>query len=206
LNLDNPGKIVVYHPLSATATTAHALYLATHVTAGDAMSVLPALRHLAADVNPELRLTDIQTLDEGTSTDVRAWRGFANLILLLSGLALVLSLAGLYAITSFTVSRRTREIAIRAVLGARTPNVVWTVFRGPFVQGAMGVVAGCLMMGGTIALFQRNADVGAATIVKYAAILSGYGTLMMSICGLACIGPLVRILRVEPTDVLRDDG
>jgi putative ABC transport system permease protein len=206
MNLDNPGKTVVYHTLGSNRTQSSPLYLATHVRSGDPTSVLPTLRRMAVEISPGLRLSDIHRLDQGTSTDVRAWNGFANFILLLSAIALVLSLAAIYAITSFTVSRRTREIAVRVALGAQVSNVVTNVFGGPFFQVAMGVAVGCLMMGGLVALFLRNSDVGVGTVTRHAALLLGYGTIMMGICGLACIGPLLRVFRVEPTDVLRDDG
>ena len=171
-----------------------------------ATSVLPTLRRMAAEISPGLRLSDIQRLDQGTSSDARAWKGFANFILLVSAIALVLSLAGIYAITSFTVSRRTREIAVRVALGAQVSNVVTNVFRGPFFQVAMGVAVGCLMMGALVALSLRDSDMGVATVTRHAALLLGYGTIMMGVCGLACIGPLLRVFRVEPTDALRDDG
>ena len=162
MNLDNPGKTVVYHTLGSNRTQSSPLYLATHVRSGDPTSVLPTLRRMAAEISPGLRLSDIQRLDQGTSTDTRAWNGLADFILLLSAIALVLSLAGIYAITSFTVSRRTREIAVRVALGAQISNIVATVFRGPFVQVAMGVAVGCLDDGGMVALFLRNSDVGSA--------------------------------------------
>jgi hypothetical protein len=206
MSLDIPARPLVYHTLRSNRTQSYPLYLATHVRSGDPFSVLPTLRRIAADISPGLRLSDIQTLDQGTSGDVRAWNGIANFILLVSAIALVLSLAGIYAITSFTVSRRTREIGVRVALGAQVSNVATIVFRGPFFQVAMGVAAGCLMMGGLVALFLRNSDVGLGTVTRHAALLLGYGTVMMGICGLACIGPLLRVFRVEPTDVLRDDG
>src|SRR6185503_21133679 len=106
---------------------------------GDPTSLLPTLRRIAADISPEIRLSDIQRMDQATSYDARAWNGFANFILLVSAIALVLSLAGIYAITSFTVSRRTREIAVRVALGAQISNIVANVFRGPFFQVAGGV-------------------------------------------------------------------
>ncbi len=205
LNLDNPGKTVVYHTLGSNRTQSSPLYLATHVRSGDPTSVLPTLRRIAAEISPELRLSEVQRLDQGTSTDTRAWTGLANFILLLSAIALVLSLAGIYAITSFTVSRRTREIAVRVALGAQVSNIVANVFRGPFFQVAMGVAVGCLMMGGMVALFLRNSDVGVGTVTRHAALLFGYGTIMMGVCALACIGPFLRVLRVEPTELLRDD-
>jgi predicted permease len=206
MSLDIPAKPLVYHTLGANRAQSYPLYLATHVRTGDPTSVLPALRRMAAEISPELRLSDIQRLDQGTSTDVRAWTGFANLILLVSAIALVLSMAGLYAVTSFTVSRRTREIAVRVALGAQVSSVVTTVFRGPLVQVAMGVTLGCVLMAGLIALTTRGSEAGIATLSKHAALLLAYGTLMMGVCSLACTGPLLRVFRVEPTDVLRDDG
>jgi ABC-type antimicrobial peptide transport system permease subunit len=168
--------------------------------------VLPALRRIAAEISPGLRLSEVHRLDQGTSTDARAWNGLANSIVVLSAIALVLSLAGIYAITSFTVSRRTREIAVRVALGAQVSHIVANVFRGPFFQVAIGVALGCLMMGGMIALFLRNSDVGGGAVARHAALLLTYGTIMMGVCGLACIGPLLRVFRVQPTDALRDDG
>jgi putative ABC transport system permease protein len=206
MSLDIPAKPLVYHTLGSNRTQSYPLYLATHVRSGDPTSVLPTLRRLAAEISPELRLSDIQRLDQGTSYDARAWNGFANFILLVSAIALVLSLAGIYAITSFTVSRRTREIAVRVALGAQVSNIVTNVFRGPFFQVAMGVAVGCLMMATLVALSLRDSGVGVGTVTRHAALLVGYGTIMMGICGLACIGPLLRVFRVEPTDVLRDDG
>jgi putative ABC transport system permease protein len=206
LNLDNPGKTVVYHTLGSNRTQSSPLYLAAHVRSGDPTSVLPALRRMAAEISPGLRLSDIQRLDQGTSTDARAWNGIANVILLVSAIALGLSLAGIYAITSFTVSRRTREIAVRMALGAQISNVVANVFRGPFFQVAVGIAVGCVMMGSLVAVAMRDSDVGVGTVTRHAALLLVYGATMMGVCALACIGPLLRVFRVEPTDVLRDDG
>ena len=198
LSLDIPAKPLVYHTLVSNRTQSYPLYLATHVRSGDPTSVLPTLRRIAADISPALRLSDIQRLDQGTSSDARAWNGFANFILLVSAIALILSLAGIYAITSFTVSRRTREIAVRVALGAQVSNIVTTVFRGPFFQVAVGVAVGCLMMGSLVAVV--------GTVTRHVALLLVYGATMVGVCALACIGPLLRVLRVEPTDVLRDDG
>jgi putative ABC transport system permease protein len=206
MSLDIPAKPLVYHILGSNRTQSYPLYLATHVRSGDPISVSPTLRRIAAEISPGLRLSEIQRLDQGNSYDARAWNGFANFILLVSAIALVLSLAGIYAVTSFTVSRRTREIAVRVALGAQTSNVVATVFRGPFFQVAAGVAVGCVMMGSLVAVAMRDSDVGVGTVTRHGALLLAYGTIMMGVCALACIGPLLRVFRVEPTDVLRDDG
>lgn len=85
---------------------------------GDPRSLAPTLRRVAADLSPTLRLNNFQPLDQATSSDARAWSVLADGILLVSGLALFLSLTGIYAVMSFTVSRRTREIAVRVAPGA----------------------------------------------------------------------------------------
>ena len=108
MNLDNPAKPLVDHTLGSNRTESYPLYLATHVRSGDPTSMLPTLRRIAAEISPELRLSDIQRLDQGTSSDAHAWNGIANLILLVSAIALVLSLA------AFTPSRPSRYRAARA--------------------------------------------------------------------------------------------
>jgi ABC-type antimicrobial peptide transport system permease subunit len=206
MSLDNPAKPLVYHTLNSNRTQSYPLYLATHVRSGDPTAVLPTLRRIAAEISPGLRLSDVQRLDQATDYDARGWNGIASFILLVSAIALVLSLAGIYAITSFTVSRRTREIAVRVALGAQISNVVANVFRGPFFQVGVGVAVGCLTMGALVVVTNRDSDLGVATMTRHAALLLLYGATMMGVCALACIGPLLRVFRVEPTDVLRDDG
>ena len=61
------------------------------------------------------------------------------------------------------------------------------------------------MMGSLVAMAMGDSDVGVGTVTRHAALLLGYGAAMMGVA-LACIGPLLRVFRVEPTDVLRDDG
>jgi predicted permease len=206
MNLDNPAKPLVYHTLGSNRTQSYPLYLAAHVRGSDPTSVLPTLRRIGAEISPALRLTEVQRLDQANNSDVRGWKGIASFILLVSAIALVLSLAGIYAITSFTVSRRTREIAVRVALGAQISNVVTTVFRGPFVQVAVGVAMGCVMMGSLVAVTNRDSDMGAATATRHAALLFAHGTTMIGVCALACIGPLLRLIRVQPADVLKDGG
>ena len=120
---------------------------------------------------------------------------------MVSIVALTLSLAGIYAVMAFTVSRRTREIGIRIALGADRRRIVAAVFRRPLVQVSLGIVGGALfvywfaymVMGGVLPLWQL------ATVV-------GYSTVMLAVCLVACIVPTRRALAVEPTEALREDG
>ncbi|MEX2262195.1 MAG: ABC transporter permease [Bryobacteraceae bacterium] len=200
LNLDNPARPRLYHPLGASQGS-DSLYLAVHARI-DPESLAPTLRRIAGDVSPMLRLHDIQSLDRAVSGDARVWRAFANLIVLGSAIVLFLSLAGIYAVTSFTVSRRTREIGVRVALGAQVPRLIAEIFRRPLLQVAAGVVAGCGLL--AVVAFARSAS--GVAMARDAALLLAYGIAMMGVCVLACIGPILRALRVEPVEALREDA
>ena len=205
LRLDNPARPVVYRLLDPARLRRSPLYLAARVR-GEPGSLAPALRQIAAGVTPLLRLDDFTPLDQAKSSDARAWRAGSTGILLVSALALFLSMAGIYSVVAFTVARRTREIAIRVALGASAASVVATIFRRPLVQVASGVVLGCVGMGSLVALSVGGSPATIGTLTRHAALLALYGIVMMGVCTLACIGPAVRALRVEPTETLRDDG
>jgi putative ABC transport system permease protein len=200
LNLDNPAKPRLYHCLNASQGS-NPLYLAVHAKT-DPQSLGPTLRRIAGDVSPMLRLHDILPLDHAVSVDARFWRVFANVFMLGSAIVLFLSLAGIYSVTSFTVSRRTREIGVRVALGAPAPRVIADIFRRPLLQVATGVVAGCSLL--AVVAFARSGS--GAAMARQAALLLAYGIAVMGVCVLACIGPALRALRVDPVEALREDA
>jgi ABC-type antimicrobial peptide transport system permease subunit len=114
-------------------------------------------------------------------------------------IALVLSLAGIYAAMSFAVSRRTREIGIRVALGARRGEIVLSIFRRPLIQLTAGITAGGLL---TIGLMS-SAD-SAMTLRQWSATVV-YIVVMAGITALACVVPTRRALAIEPTEALRTE-
>jgi putative ABC transport system permease protein len=124
-----------------------------------------------------------------------------ELLVSLTSVTLMLSLAGVYAVTAFAVARRTREIGVRVALGAQPQHVLTTVFKRPLVQIALGIGVGAIMA--LLILNQgdvsdvRYGDLARAAVFALSTILC---------CALACIVPTRRALRVQPTDALRDEG
>jgi hypothetical protein len=200
LSLDNPAQPRLYHCLNASQAS-NPLYLAVHAKT-DPQSLEPMLGRIAGDVSPTLQLHDILPLDHAISGDARFWRVFANVFMLGSAIVLFLSLAGIYSVTSFTVSRRTREIGVRLALGAPASRVIADIFRRPLLQVAMGVVAGCGLL--AIRIFARSGS--GIAMAKQGALLLAYGIAVMGVCVLACIGPALRALRVDPVEALREDA
>ena len=119
---------------------------------------------------------------------------------MLTAVALILSWAGIYAVTSFTVSWRTREIGIHVALGGRAHHVVLSILRRPLAQVTLGIA---LAMAVFLALQIGLSDAGNQPSAREIAILLGYAAAMVGVCLLACIIPARRALGVEPTEALR---
>ena len=124
-----------------------------------------------------------------------------QLLVSLTLVTLMLSLAGVYAVTAFAVARRTREIGVRVALGARPLHVLTAVFKRPLVQVALGIGVGAIL---ALALLSqgdlpdlRLKDFGNTAVYALSTILC---------CALACIVPARRALRIQPTEALRDEG
>jgi len=164
------------------------------------MSFAPKLRTLAMTVDPTLRLSEFQRLNEVSDSLIWVLGLWIRVTAALTALALLLSLAGIYAVLSFTVSRRTREIGVRVALGASRRSVVTAIFRRPLTQVALGVATGGLIIG-VLALAISGGEVSVGQV----ALLVAYVALMFGVCMLACAVPTWRALRVEPTEALRSE-
>ncbi len=106
------------------------------------MTLVPQVRAIAADVDPTLRLSEWQRLDH-VLEDVLWFIGlWMKITAVMTAVALLLSLSGIYSVMSFVVARRTREIGVRVALGASRGRVITAIFRRPLIQVGLGVVAG----------------------------------------------------------------
>jgi putative ABC transport system permease protein len=165
---------------------------------GEPMSLAPRVQTLASRVDPTLRVSEPQRLDEITNGVQWVLGMWLRVTVLLTAIALLLSLAGIYAVLSFIVARRTREIGVRVALGASPRRVVAAIFRRPLTQVCLGVLAGGMLIGvAAVAL-----SGGGFSLAQVGALVA-YACLMLAVCSLACVVPTWRALRVEPTEALR---
>ena len=145
-------------PACAPRSDSSQVYMMVHAR-GEPMALGPQLREIAAAVDPTLRLSEFQRVDEvmnGILWVVGLW---LRVTIVMTAVALLLSLAGIYAVMSFIVARRTREIGVRVALGASRLRVVGAIFRRPLIQVGLGILAGAALIaaGGQ----HRNRDAGA---------------------------------------------
>jgi ABC-type antimicrobial peptide transport system permease subunit len=113
----------------------------------------------------------------------------------------LLSAAGVYALTSFTVTRRRREIGIRTALGAHPRQVLVGIFAGVARQIALG-----LALGLAAAMVIETGSGGELMGGRGRILLPVFGALMGLVALVGALGPARRGLRIAPTEALRSDA
>ena len=192
------GRMYVPAP-SGAGGPASSIQLVLHA-GRDAAAMSRRLQDIGTNLDPVLRLDDVRRLDEvyGETQMSNNLTSYALAIVTLS--VLVLSAAGLYALMSFTVTLRRREIGIRTALGARPGRLLASVFARALWQIAAGVVVGV-----TIALFlHRRLNIEVEGGWHIPGILPAAAICIMTIGLLSAAGPARRAVRVDPTEALRD--
>jgi ABC-type antimicrobial peptide transport system permease subunit len=181
------------------------VYMMVHAR-GEPITLGPQVRNIAAAVDPTLRLSDIQRVDEVLKGPLWVIGLWLRVSILMTAVALLLSLAGIYAVMSFVVARRTREIGVRVALGANPLRIVGAIFRRPLIQVGLGILAGAALVAagrGTLATELPGMTDGLS--LRGVAIIVAYAAVMLGVSLLACVVPTRRALRVEPTIALRMD-
>jgi putative ABC transport system permease protein len=174
---------------------------------GDPTVIGPRIRDLAAAVDPALRIESTTRLDQLVTPLLWFIGLWQKIIMGMTGVALLLSLSGIYAVLSFIVARRTREVGVRVALGASARKVVTALFRRPMIHVSLGVIAGTVLIAVAAIAVQYTTEFDGipkrGLTGAEIALLSGYGTFMLAVCALACIVPALRALRVQPMEALR---
>jgi len=171
-------------------------------TEGDAAAFSNTLRTVVAEVEPDLPITGVKTMDEVLSSSLDARRFSMVLLGIFATIAMMMAAVGLYGVMSFSVAQRTHEIGIRRALGAQPTDVIRQIMSEGFRLVAIGLVIGTLgALGLTRLITALIHGVSATDPPSY--IL---GTMLLASVGLlASYLPARRATRVEPMRVLRTE-
>lgn len=169
-------------------------------TDGDPAALTTAVRKIVQDVDPNLPVANVRTLDEQVTRLMAQEILFGRLSTFFGVVALALACIGLYGLMSYAVLRRTTEIGIRMALGALPANVRWMILRESLVLVCLGVALG---LGGAWAATQ------AVTAMLYGLsphdplVYGGMALLLIAVAVLACWLPARAATRVDPMIALR---
>jgi predicted permease len=130
---------VFFSFLQANAPVAATFYVRTGT---ESSALFPALRGVVARLDSTLPIYDMKTLERQLDDTLSAERLIASLAVLFAALATVMAALGLYGVMAFSVAHRTKEIGLRAALGASPGSVLWLVMRDVFSLLGVGVLIG----------------------------------------------------------------
>ncbi len=198
--LESPPRPTIYtnwrqRPRASSRFT---IVMHTDTAPGD---VLPAARDIVRTLDPKVP-PSLSTFTRVFSASLSERRFNLTLLAVFAGTALLLALAGIYGVTSYTVARRTREIGVRMALGAHTGDVVRLLLSQEMQAAAVGVVigvAGSLAL--TRALESLLFEISATDPLTFAVIV----LLLMLVAFLTAFIPARRAARVDPMTALRHE-
>ena len=163
-------------------------------------SLLPSIRAIVAEYDPELAVASVRSMDEIAAASLGSRKLTLTLVALFAVLALVLATIGIYGVMSYVVSGRTQEIGIRIALGAQRRDVFKLVVGQGMALAGAGLVLGLFAAAGvTRYLSSQLFQVKAIDPLTY----GGVTLLLASVALLACYIPARRATRVDPLVALR---
>jgi putative ABC transport system permease protein len=171
-------------------------------SAQDARTIATAIRDELRNIDPDIPLANVRTLDTVVADSIAPRRLSIVLLSAFSGIALLLASVGMYGVISFLVVQRTHEIGVRMALGAQATDVLGLVVR----QGMNPVILGLIIgLTGTFAV-GRLLAAQLYQLSPHDPFLLGAATIMLAVAALlACLLPARRATRIDPIQALRTE-
>jgi putative ABC transport system permease protein len=196
-NQDNPMEPALFRPMAQAPST---FVSVTARTAGPPLSITQDVRDVVGSLDRDLPLFRVQSFDDAIAASFTRVRVLGPMFTIFGLVALFLAWVGLYAVMSFSVSHRTREVGIRMALGARGVHVVRMILGQGAVQLAAGLTAGmalAFVVSGVIShiLFEVDA---------HDPLIFGGVAATLALVGLiACLIPAARATLIDPLVAMR---
>lgn len=159
-----------------------------------------ALKKSVADLDPDLPITDVMTMDQIVAESIGDWQFYMRCLGLFAGIAVLLAVVGIYGVMSYFVNERTHEFGIRIALGALPSDVIRLVGKLGLKLTLLGVVIGiALAIGLTRLIAEFLVGVKPTDPITYAAV----SLVLIAVALLASYIPARRATKVDPMIALR---
>src|SRR5438105_5033760 len=169
-------------------------------SAQPAEQVTAQLRRALAEVDPNVPLERVQTMDAALAVEVESRKFSMLLLTIFAAVALALASVGIYGVISYNVTQRTGEIGVRVALGAQRRDVVALVVGQAMAMAAAGVAIGVLLaLWGGKSLSALLFGVGPRDPV----VLGAASVFLLVVALAAALAPALRAMRIDPTIAMR---
>ncbi len=158
------------------------------------------IRSALSQADKELPLYDVQTMPQRIEQSLGPRRIATFIMTSFAGLALLLSMLGVYGVLSYSMAQRTHEIGIRMALGARRRQVTGMVVRKGLAMAAIGV---CFGAAGALALARFLSSLLYGLTTHDSPTLAGCAAVLAAVAVAACYLPARRASKVDPMVALR---
>ena len=211
--LDRPARPMFYVPLAQYVNYKDAmmkkLELNSHLIGGAMLvtdvpvgTLEPEIRRAIAEVDPNLTITSIRTMQQQVEMSFDQERAVASLAGLFGVVALLLAAVGLYGVTAYTVAQRTNEIGIRMALGADRAKVIRLILRGAFQRVMIGLILGLPLAVGAGRLIRTQLY----GVSSWDPLALGVAAGALAVCAfIAAIIPANRAASISPMNALRTE-
>jgi putative ABC transport system permease protein len=195
---NNGASPIGYYIPIAQSDVANGVRIAVR-TRGDAASLTPLLRSAVASLDPKLAIYEVNAMRRVIERQTWFYTTFGTFFMAFGICALLLAAAGLYGVMSFAVTQRTREMGVRAALGARGAELITLVMRRSLVHLGIGVGLGLAL---------ALAASGALRPVLYRVdprdgqVFAGVVAMLIGVSLVASLVPARRVARIDPVKAL----
>ena len=164
-------------------------------------ALLPAIRKQLKALDPDLPMSNVKTMEQWLTTSAAQPRLTVILLSIFAGVALLIAAIGIYAVLTYSVTQRTREIGVRLALGATPRRVLELIVSEGMRVALLGLViglAGGLALGRTVQSFVYGVG------VHDPKIYFGVAAILTAVALAACFIPARRAAVVDPMVALRE--
>jgi len=188
----------IFYPI--TLYPVRQMTIAIRAKAGDPHDLIPLLRTAVREIDPQVALFDVQTMDEVVMRMLWRQRLMGNVLGTFAALALAMACVGLYGVVAYAVSQRTREIGVRVALGATRATVLRLVLGHGTRLVIAGIAAGLVAAYFAVRILESLLyGVHATDPTTFAIVALGLGAVAL----LAAAIPSRRATRVDPIIAMR---
>jgi putative ABC transport system permease protein len=198
-SLSGDTGMQMYQPLSQAPGLTMTLVLRGKA---DPTNLLDSIRSTVREIDPTLPLANVKTMDTIIYENVAPFRFNMFLLTLFAGVALVLTIIGVYGVMSYTVSQRTQEIGIRMALGAEPGEVRSMIIKKGLLLSLIGLAIG---LGGSFAATWAMSSLLYGVSTTDPATFAVVAVILTVVALIACYIPARRATMVDPMIALRSE-